>query len=62
MTLHQADIVARIMRNIAMDVDDRRSGRLEVNMKNALAMRAHLRPTDTMSMTDVEIDLFKRND
>lgn len=62
MTLHQADIVARIMRNIAMDVDDRRSGRLEVNMKNALAMRAHLRPTDTMSMTDVEKDLFKRND
>ncbi len=61
MTLHQADIVAIIMKNIVNDVNDRRSGRLEVNMKNALWRRSHLRPNEDITMADVESDLFLRN-
>lgn len=60
MTSHQTGEVATIVGNVALDRRNRRSGRLEANMENLLALRQHLRPQNTFTIDDLEGDLFKR--
>ena len=60
LTLHQASDVAKIMSNVAIDVQNRRSGQLEVNMNNLIALRRHQRPQNMFTVVDMEDDLFSR--
>jgi hypothetical protein len=54
MTLHQRKIIANILGNVAVDLLNTRSSRLEVRLNNLIQVRKHKRP-DKPYLTDEEI-------
>lgn len=57
MTLHQRRIIARILGNIALDLHNLRSGRLEGHLRNLLEVRGKNRPGLDITESDVSLDL-----